>query len=280
MRKKIIIAGIILIVLLVGLIAGLILIRQRQDIRKKASTPTGTATINLSPASGTHGVGESFEVNVSFNPGGVAISAVAARLVYPYGEASPALSAATPIISSALLSTGDWTCPIKTVTAGVTGLVEIDISCINTNPDGYASSTDTPLAAITFTVNELPTNNPTSLSFAPAESIITQKSDGSDVLLTPASTGVYTLTAPTASPTASPTGSPTGSPTASPTSSPTGSPTSSPTSSPTATPTGSATVTATLPPDVPVTGLTLPTIIGLFLGFSMLTLSAFLALKN
>ncbi len=225
MTKKVVVALAITIIILLGTVTGIILVRQRQEIREKAAVPTGQATVSISPSTGTFNVGEDFTATVSFNTAGIPISAVATKLTYPYSGSTPEISA-TIEINSALLTSGDWTCPIRTVTPKE-GLVNIDIACVNTTITGFEAAGDTTLATIRFTVNEVPATNPTKVSFDPEQTIITRKSDGTDIALTPSSQGVYTISGggPTASPTASPSPSPTAEPTAAPTvtPSPTGS---------------------------------------------------------
>src|SRR3990167_7040545 len=51
--KKLILPALAIFVLLGGLIMAFIATRQNQDIRRKAATPTGTATISLNPGSST-----------------------------------------------------------------------------------------------------------------------------------------------------------------------------------------------------------------------------------
>ena len=92
-----------------------LLVKQRQEIRKKASVPEGQATVIISPASGTYQIGETIPVNILFNTNGVSISAIALRLTYPFSGNSPKVTPSNILINQTLLNTGDWSCPIKTI---------------------------------------------------------------------------------------------------------------------------------------------------------------------
>jgi len=210
------------LVILGGLAAGLISSQKPQEIRKKASTPQGVATISLSPAVGTYQVDQSFPVSIKFDPKGIAISTIALRITYPFSGQTPEVSASNIQIDSQLLSSGDWTCPIKQIYSE-NGRVTIDISCANTNPSGFTTSRETTLASFTLTPSQLPASNPVVLSFDPTETKINRKSDGTDILSTPTSTGSYTITSRqiTPTPTLTPSPGPTPTPTLTPTLTPT-----------------------------------------------------------
>jgi len=272
MNKKILLAFVGLIVLVIGVVAGIILLRNNQDIRREASTSEGTATVSLDPESGQFSVNDQFSINVYFNPENILISAVAVRLSYPVEGISPKITAGTPQISQSLLAGGEWTCPIKEVNTS-SSIINIDISCINTSTTGFTSGSNVLLATIPFTAKEQ-TSGPISLTFDSIQSIITQKSDGSDILLTPTSSGLYSVgssaqTSTTPTPTATPF---------------VGGSSETSTSTPTPTPTSSASTSlasntptpiATAPADLPESGIALPTIIFLFVAASLLGLSIF-----
>jgi hypothetical protein len=186
-----------------SLLASLVLLQQRQEIRKEAAVPApqGQATVSISPESGTYQVGETIPVNVFFNTKGVTISAVALRITYPYSGSSPKVVPANILINQALLNTGDWSCPIKTISSEG-GIVKIDIACANVNPAGYSNNTDTLLASFNLGIQDIPTPNPVVLSFDQNLSVFTSKSDNKDVLLAPTSRGTYAIAStPTSFPT-------------------------------------------------------------------------------
>jgi hypothetical protein len=284
--KKIILVFVLILVVVCGVVAGVFLVRQRQEPRKKASTPTGASTVRMSPSSGTFTVGEEIPVTVYFNPSGESISGVAVRLTYPYSGISPEIIASEPVASSTLLSSGEWSCPVRTVSTTGIGEVQIDISCVNSSSAGFSSTTDVALATFSLSPSEVPYDNPLTVSFDTTLSVITQKDSGADILLTPSGTSVFTISqalaegspSPSASPTESPQASPSSSPTASPTSpTPSSTATATPTSSPTSTPSASSSPVST-PPPVPVSGISLPTSLGVALGMLLLGVSLFLAI--
>lgn len=253
---KTILAILVILVLVISIPVAVFLIRQRQEIREKAAVPTGQATVSLSPTSATYNVGQSFSVSVSFNTANIAISAVAVRLTYPYSGTTPELTASDIQINPSLLATGSWSCPVKTITPS-SGTVQIDIACVNTDINGYTSATDTQLASFSVVANQVPATNPTTLRFDPNLSVITQKSDGQDVLLIPTSTGSYTISGgagPTPTPTPTPSPTPTGG---------TG---------------GGATATPTPTPteieELLDSGVSTPTLLAAFVGFLLLLVSA------
>lgn len=236
---KTILAVFFLLLTLVGIPLGVFLIKQHQEIRKKAAVPGGEATVSLSPPSGSYQIGQSFPVSIFFKTANVSISGVAIRITYPYNGSTPELTASGIQINPSLLTTGDWSCPVKTITPEG-GIIKIDIACLNTNIAGFATSTETLLASFNLIANQIPATNPTILSFDPTQSIITRKSDGQDTLLIPTSTGSYTITlqtTPTPTRTPIPTATRTPIPIQTPTSSPTPSPTMTLTPSPTPIPT-------------------------------------------
>lgn len=223
-----------LLLAVIGLSLTVFLAQKRQETRKKAAVPEGQATVFLSPSSGTYPVGQPFSTSIAFNTAAIPISGIALRLTYSYSGATPELTASDLQISPSLLATGDWSCPVKTITPEG-GTVKIDVACVNINIQGFSTSTETALASFNLRAGQIPATNPTIIRFDPSQSIITRKSDGQDILLLPSSTGSYTI-AP-----AGATATPTPGPTATPTPFPTATPTPIATSTPVPTPTPSAT---------------------------------------
>jgi hypothetical protein len=287
--KKYLLAILVIILLSGGVVVGLILVKQNQIFKQKAAKPTGTASVSIQPATSTFQRNTPYTVSVYFNAANISISGISVRLTY----SNLGITASGIQIDPNLLQSGDWTCPVKTTTStGSTG--QVDMSCINTSTAGYTNNANTLLATFTLTADQVPVQNPVIVSFDPQNSIITQKSDGSDILLTPASTGSYTIVdsiaqSPTPEPTiniASPTPTPTAAPTLAPgaTASPTpvltatATPTSTAYAYATATPTSTAsavgaTAGPTNPP-IPVTGFDTPTIIGAGAGAILLLFGA------
>lgn len=274
--RKFVIGGIVIAILVIGVVVGIILVQQQQIFKQKAAVPTGQATVSIKPETASFVRNTAYPISVYFNPAGIPISQVNVRLTF----SNLGVTASNIQINPVLLGSTDWSCPVKSVSAtGSTG--QIDITCTNSSPSGFTASADTLLATFNLTATEVPVVNPLILSFDPQISTITQKADGKDVLLTPVSTGSYTITeavaqSPTATPIvvlASPTATPLGGALAAATATPTATATAtasplalaslSPSPFPTATPLNAlatASPIATKPP-IPVTGFDTPTIV-------------------
>mgnify|MGYP001059539229 CR=1 FL=1 len=266
--KKIFVALLIIIVAVGGFVAGLMLLRQNQEVREEASTTTGTATVSISPDTGNFKVGDTIETAVYFNPNGVVINGVAVRLVYPFTGTTPEVTVSSIEVNSVFLSSGDWTCPSQDSTIEGDNVV-IDIGCAYTSYDGFTAATDTLLASLKLKVNKIPTVLPFVIRFDNAKSMITRKSDDQDILLVPTSTGTYTVAGSevTLSPTLKITG--------------TVKPTLKLTTTPTATTTGKLSPTPTTVGkggQLPDAGFSLPTVLGVGLGILVITGAVLLAL--
>lgn len=293
MRKYIIIALVILI-LVGGVIVGLILVQQNQIFKQKASTPTGVASVSIQPSQATFQRDVANPVSVYFNTKGISVSDVKVTLTF----SNLGVTASGISIAQDFLSSGDWTCPVKTVTStGSTG--QVDISCHNTSDTGYSNNSDTLLGTFNLTASQVPIQNPLIVGFDPTNTTITQKSNGTDIALTPSSTGSYTITeavagSPTASPllvlaSTTPTPTTTGTGAALATSTPLPTFTPIPTVTPTPTSTALLALASTTPiptitptlipgqtnPPIPVTGFDTPTIIGIAGGGVLLLLAVF-----
>lgn len=210
-KTKLILAVILILFIVASIPITIYLVRQRQEIRKRAAVPEGEATVSLLPATGTYQVIQPFTVSIMFNTANIPISAIAVRITYPYTGTTPEVDASGIETSSSILMSDDWSCPVKTTTP-LGGTVKIDIACVNTSITGFSTSTDTLLASFDLVANQIPITNPITLSFDPSQSVITRKADATDILLIPVSTGSYTIIAavggrlePTATPTPTPT---------------------------------------------------------------------------
>ena len=262
--KKLLIAILIIVVAVGGFVAGLFLLQQRQELREEAAVPGGQAEVSVSPATGNFNVGDTIDTSVSFNPANIAISGVAVRLSYPFSGATPEVSVSAIEISSALTSSGDWTCPTQTSTQQGSNVI-VDIACANTSASGFTANTDTLLANVKLQINREPATQPLVMRFDPALSVITRKSDNQDILLIPTSTGSYTVgnfVEATATPTVV-----VGSPTVTPKLTVTKAPTSSPS--------GTTTKGGETLPDA---GVSYPTIFGVGLGIMVIVGAMLLAL--
>lgn len=268
--RKLLVALLIIVVAIGGFVAGLVLLRQRQELREEAAVPGGQAEVSISPTSGDYDVGETIAASLFFNPANIAISGVAVRLSYPFSGATPEVSVSSIEINSSLLSSGDWTCPTQNSTQQGSNVI-IDIACANTSASGFTANTNTLLANVSLKVNRTPATLPFVIRFDPALSVITRKSDNQDILLIPTSTGSYTIGGAVA--TATPT------PTAKLTTTPTPTLKVTTTSSPTPTSTSSATKTPTpTSSQLPDAGVSYPTVFGIGLGVLVIVGALLLAL--
>lgn len=207
--KKIFAALFIIVVAVGGFVAGLYLLRQRQNASLPAAVPTGDAKVYISPEANQVAIGETFDSTISFNTQGIPISGIAIQLVYPFSGTSPEVTMQGISISSGLTSS-DWTCPTQN-SRTESGNVIVEIGCANTSSSGFVSTQNTDLATVTFKAERQPITSPVTMRFDPANSVITRKSDNQDILLIPESVGAYTVgeasqVTVTLTPTARPTG--------------------------------------------------------------------------
>lgn len=187
--KKYLVLGLTLLILSFGLLLSLRLTSQKQEIRKKAAVSGGVGKITLTPQTATKYPGERFTTTIKFRTGtdsnnALTISAISFRITYPYSGETPELDVVDSNGNPSnqiypdgnLLASGDWAFPIKSVVRSG-GKVTIDFAAINTNPNGYKSPLEVPLANIYFKANRVPSSNPIILSFDLSLSKIMTKAD-------------------------------------------------------------------------------------------------------
>ncbi len=180
-----------LVIVSIGLIATLSQTQTRQEIRKLAFSPGGAGKIILSPQAISKYIGEQFSVTINIQTGTSPTSGIALRLTYPYTDTTPEFdvvdqngnSSNQIYPSQALLGTGDWSFPVKTVSRS-NGLVTIDFAAINQSFTGFTSVTSVPLATIYFKTNRA-TSGAVALSFDPSVTKMLSKVDATDILDTP-----------------------------------------------------------------------------------------------
>ncbi len=253
-RIALIILGILLLV--VGTAIGIILVKKNQEIREKAATPTGTVRVFLSPESKTIKKGETFDVNVLLDTAGNYISALTINLTYQYSSSEPPIKVENIQINSSLLVNGNWNFPIKTYDAS-NGLAGIRIGGLNSSTTGYKTSGEETVATITFKGYD---SGSITLAFEPTTTKATNKTTGEDILLTPSSTGNYSVEASQTTETPTPSTTPT--------------PPSTGTNRPTSTPININTPTPSPAPQ-PESGVSTPTLIGVGGGIVLILLSVF-----
>lgn len=269
--KKIAAAFIVIFVAIGGFVAGLILLRDNQAIEEKAAVPNGRATVSFNPATGNFKVGDTIQTAVYFNTDNIAVSGIAIRVRYPFTGTTPEVTVSSITVNPTLLSSGDWTCPTQNNTQQG-GNVVIDIACANTSASGYSTNQNVLLANISLRIQRAPATSPLVLTFDPAESVITRRSDNQDVLLIPTSTGSFVIEGVN-----QPTNTVTVAPTTSVTTTGTKTPTPTLTKTPTGSVTGSTTKTPT-PTAMPEAGISLPTYVGIGFGVAAIFAALLIAL--
>jgi len=256
-----------LVMLGVGLVVGVLLVRQRQLLQKEAAVPGGVAQVWLSPEQRSVGAGETFTVDIVFSTGGRAISGVVVSLNYPYTGTEPPLSVSDIQLntSEGFSDSSQWSFPVKQYSASG-GVAQIKLAGANITTDGYSADASVTLATLTFSAD---LDGSATASFDAVQSKITDKLTAEDVLLIPTSVGTYQV-AQAATGTPTPT-EPAGTTTLTPTSSP------GPTSTSTSTPTptggtggGDATSTPTPTEQLVDAGVELPTVVMMVFGLLMI----------
>ncbi|BCX14495.1 MAG: hypothetical protein KatS3mg088_178 [Patescibacteria group bacterium] len=194
-NKKILIAILGILLLVTGLAIGIILVNQRQEIRKKAVTPTGTVKVFLSPETKNIKEGQAFSVNILLDTAGRYISAVTINLSYSYQEETPPILATDVQVNSSLVVNNNWSFPIKSVNNNTQEKnVEIRIGGLNSSSEGYKTNGEEVIATINFKAQSPGSIN---LTFNPTTSKVTDKSTAEDILLNPSSSGSYIVTSET-----------------------------------------------------------------------------------
>jgi hypothetical protein len=282
-KKKYIIGSVILGVLLLGLAVALVLVGRQQLFRQEASTPTGVATIRISPTTKSITVGQQFSPEIFFDTAGRAVTAIGVQLEYTFTGGTPPITTADNIQVNSVLLSENWNFTVKSVET-IANKVVIQIGGTNSDQQGYTSTGEIKLATLSMT-GQAPGS--IVVTFNQSLSKITSEDNGQDVLLTPESSGTYEVTGgSTATPTSTATSTATGSakPTATATATGTGTGTGTAQPTATATPTDDAggtadTGTATpTPPPVPESGIGAPTILGIGLGLILIIIPLALAL--
>lgn len=251
---KLVVIGAVILVLVLGLIASLFLVRQNQNVKEEAATPTGVAKVFITPETKTVQVGEEFTAEILLDTAGQYISAMTIQLEYSYSGDEPPIDATEIQTSTDLVTNKDWSFPVKTTTTSG-GKVVIRIAGFNKAQTGYKSTAEEKVATVKF---EALANGKVNATFNSTESKVTSKTTTQDILLIPSSSATYTAQGGTG-----------GDETPTPTGSASPSPSGSPSSSSTPKPSGSAT-----PVPIPVTGASTPTLIGLGIGAVLLIGSA------
>jgi len=235
-KQRIILLSLITLLVVAGLAVGVYLVKQSQETRSSAAPATTLTfvTSKVDPAPG-----ETFTVDVKMDTGENLVATIKLRLSYNEG-----------VITATSVSAGSEFTRVGSTTAG-SGVVGIDLI----SGASGASGSGLTIARVTFIANSVGSST---ISVSSATEILAGPSgETTNVLISPLPQQVITVQTtvqPTATPV--PTDVP-GQPTATPV---LATPTSVPAGDSTSTPANTPAPIVTLPPDVPVSGFSLPTI--------------------
>lgn len=259
--RNILIALGLIIIIGAGVVIATILVRNQQLLRREAAVPEGTTEVRLSPETGNITVGDTLPVDILFNTSGLPISAITIQLDYSYTGDEPPIVIEEPIIfNNAFVTSADWSFPIKSFTYS-NGSARLRIAGINTSFAGFSNNSFTKIATINLKANRV---GSMTLNFDSTQSKITSKESAEDILLIPTSIGTYNAVDSGGGGNANPTSTPTTTLTPT-TAAGSGNGNGGGT-------TGTVTVTPTPLEELPDTGLSAPTMIGLSAGL-LFTLS-------
>jgi hypothetical protein len=181
-----------LVVIGAGLMVGVVLVRQRQLIRKEAAVPKGVAETWLDPEQQSVDIGDTFTVDIMFSTAGRAISGIDILLSYSYSGAEPPLSVTDIQLNSAEGFENDSLWSFSQISyKALDGVAQVQIAGANFISEGYTTD-GTLLATLTFSADS---EGSITVSFDPLNSIITETITAEDILLIPTSVGVYTVQA-------------------------------------------------------------------------------------
>ncbi len=224
-KKTILISTASLTLVVTGLLVGLNLVSQNQNLEKKAASSTGTATFKMTPSTTSLNVGDTVTVSGQLNTGNTDISAYQIVAYLSYTTTTPPALINT---TEATNKESALTCLFNSIQHDSTAKkYTIAISCVIpiTNPIPYTTSN----SDRTMFVFDVEGSSPgtLTLSFNNSSTTANSASDASDILATP-NGGSYTIVENSGDPTPAPTPTPTPTPTSIPTPTPTLTPTPTP----------------------------------------------------
>lgn len=165
-------------VLVIGLVAGLGILKYSQDLRQKAAVSTGTATLTLSPSGNDLPAGQKATVDILFNSqtdsvDGVQIEAVVGGTVPSDIAFSPATVAGLNTIVQTFEPESSGSSNKKLVLAMLTS---------NPTQPYTTNSTQVKLGTLTFTA---PASGSMTVTFNSTATLSTKNGTGADILKTP-----------------------------------------------------------------------------------------------
>ncbi len=186
-------------------------VRRGQDIRQRASVPSGGRyyVTLVDPATSAHALNQTFPTEIRLSADEPAVNKMAAfslKLSYTYGGTAPELKVVDPttgnettsIVLADKVKGTNWSCPTNHVSNVASDKkIIIEVLCANTGEGLLVAQheTDNPadgdlIATINFKATAVPATNPVVISFDQAESIITRKEDGKDYLTIPSNANI------------------------------------------------------------------------------------------
>ncbi len=201
-KKKLIFSVLGLLLLTGGLIAAIFIVGKQIIFQNKAFTETGTATLTVSPSSGTKNVGDIFPVNFKFATVGATENGVSTvQFVFSFPSNLDLVnSSGNPVnqltIDPAFTTTGTkWTFPFNTVTRSA-GIVTVQFSGIYSDTVGYMTAI--PLTLATAHLKAV-SSGVANFTFDPVNTVILTKGyPTQDILKTPDSVS-FTISSGTTS---------------------------------------------------------------------------------
>jgi hypothetical protein len=278
-KTKIVLTIFISLVLVGGVVAGVFLVAQNQELARKAAPAT---TLSISPSSQAKAPSQSITFTVKMDTGENKVTAADLDIRY-----NPAILNVISIQKSASLS--DFSEPVKRID-NTTGTIAY--SFFNSDKT-KALSGNLDVITVTGEIKSTAVAGSYTFSFG-SSTVIAGLNEGQNVLANKTD-GIFTITGstPTLTPTPTPKSNPTSTPTSYPSSTPTFTPTpnvtSTPNNTPTPTPTDNSdnrgggniiytTSTPTPVPSIPVSGVSWPTILSLGVGIIRLVTSVALVI--
>lgn len=164
---------VIILLTLVATTASLILVSQKQELRKSAYVEQGgTVTVSISPTSGEMTAGEPFPVQLKLNTQTTAIDGLTVSLEYPCNEASAPIAVQNGVdgivINQSVFPDSDWPTKVKTVNYNQEThkyVISLMIAPKPLAPAYSSNGNEVTLATFSLIASQAPTTSPTVLSF-------------------------------------------------------------------------------------------------------------------
>lgn len=215
MNKKAFLSGLIILLLAVGLGAGVYLVQQTQLIQQEAAVPDGIVHINITPTTQSVNVGDYIDATISINFDSdietlPSLSSILAEIEFNFSGTSPTISTSESNIEFLLPNMQQWSFPLRDFSVQQ-NTARVRLHAYNVAHQGFVpSSQTTQFARVRFTANQPGT---VTLTFDPENSYVTEKFSAQDILMIPSSSATYTVTGeatppPTQPPTATSTPAP------------------------------------------------------------------------